>query len=80
MGLYQAFFFLGGGIGAALTAALLAARREGSSAAFNPFYSLDAAPFSDVFLALAVIVVVALLAALGVRSRDAETDAKESAS
>jgi DHA2 family metal-tetracycline-proton antiporter-like MFS transporter len=68
LGLFQALFFLGGGIGAALTAALLAARREGQADALNPLYQLDAAPFSDVFLAIAVVVAAALIAALGLRN------------
>jgi DHA2 family metal-tetracycline-proton antiporter-like MFS transporter/DHA2 family florfenicol/chloramphenicol resistance protein-like MFS transporter len=79
MGLYQSFFFLGGGIGAALTATLLAARREAPSAAFNPLYALDAAPFSDVFFALAAVVVVALFVALGLRHRAPDGGAPASA-
>jgi MFS family permease len=78
MGLYQALFFLGGGIGAALTAALLAARRETPADALNPFYTLDATAFSDVFLALSGAATVALLAALGLRHHAAESAAPAS--
>lgn len=63
LGVYQALFFLGGGIGAAITTAVLAARRAGQAEAVNPLYALDAAPFSDVFLVTTVVVAAALLVA-----------------
>jgi DHA2 family metal-tetracycline-proton antiporter-like MFS transporter/DHA2 family florfenicol/chloramphenicol resistance protein-like MFS transporter len=68
LGIYQGVFFLGGGTGPALVGALLAARREGGDEAINPLYVLDAAPFSDAFLALAFALALALLAAAGLRS------------
>ncbi len=46
----------------------LAARREGNFDALNPLYVLEAAPFSDAFLALTVALLIALVAALGLRS------------
>nr|MBA2346362.1 hypothetical protein [Rubrobacter sp.] len=48
--------------------ALLAARREGEAGAINPLYALDAAPFSDAFLALTFAIVLALVAASWLRS------------
>jgi len=67
LGIYQGAFFLGGGTGPALMGALLAARSEGEAGAINPLYALDAAPFSDVFLALTFAVVIGLLAASRLR-------------
>ncbi len=68
LGIYQGAFFLGGGTGPALIGALLAARREGEAGAINPLYTLDAAPFSDAFLALTFAIVLALVAASWLRS------------
>jgi DHA2 family metal-tetracycline-proton antiporter-like MFS transporter/DHA2 family florfenicol/chloramphenicol resistance protein-like MFS transporter len=68
LGIYQGVFFLGGGTGPALIGAFLAARKEGGAGAINPLYALDAAPFSDAFLALAFAPALALLAAAGLRS------------
>ena len=48
--------------------AFLAARKEAGSDAINPLYNLDVAPFSDAFLAMAVAVILALVAAFGLRS------------
>ena len=71
LGIFQGLFFLGGGTGPALIGAFLAARKEAASEAINPLYTMDAPPFSDAFLAIAVAVVIALLATLGLR-RDTE--------
>jgi len=68
LGIFQGVFFLGGGTGPALIGAFLAARREGGAGAINPLYALDAAPFSDAFLALAFALILALVAASGLRS------------
>ena len=68
LGIFQGVFFLGGGTGPALIGAFLAARREGGAGAINPLYALDAAPFSDAFLALTFALVLALVAASGLRS------------
>jgi len=62
LGIFQGLYFLGGGAGPALIGALLAARREAGSEAINPLHTLDAGPFSDVFLAIAVAVTIPLLA------------------
>jgi len=67
MGIFQGLLFLGGGAGPALIGAFLAARKEASSGAINPLYGLDAAPFSDAFLAMALAVIIALIAAFGLR-------------
>lgn len=68
LGIYQGVFFLGGGTGPALIGALLAARKEGGAGAINPLYALDAAPFSDAFLALTFAVVLALVASSWLRN------------
>lgn len=69
LGIFQGVFFLGGGVGPALIGALLVAREEAAADAINPLYALGAAPFSDAFLAMAVAVILALVATLGLRSR-----------
>jgi MFS transporter, DHA2 family, metal-tetracycline-proton antiporter len=72
LGIFQGIFFLGGGTGPALIGAFLAARQESGSGAINPLYTLDAAAFSDAFLATAVILLLALIAALGLRDKAVE--------
>jgi DHA2 family metal-tetracycline-proton antiporter-like MFS transporter/DHA2 family florfenicol/chloramphenicol resistance protein-like MFS transporter len=67
MGIFAGAFFLGAGTGPALIGAFLAAREEASSEAINPLYTLDAAPFSDAFLAMVLALIVALVAALGLQ-------------
>jgi DHA2 family metal-tetracycline-proton antiporter-like MFS transporter len=67
LGIFNGLFFLGGGTGPAVVGAFLAARREAGADALNPSYTLDAAPFSDSFLLLAIAVVIALAAAFGLR-------------
>jgi DHA2 family metal-tetracycline-proton antiporter-like MFS transporter len=67
MGIFAGASFLGGGTGPALIGALLAAREEAGSGAMNPLYALDAAPFSDAFLAMIVALLIALIAAIGLR-------------
>jgi DHA2 family metal-tetracycline-proton antiporter-like MFS transporter/DHA2 family florfenicol/chloramphenicol resistance protein-like MFS transporter len=68
LGIFQALFFLGAGTGPALVGAFLAARKEGASAALNSLYALDAAPFSDAFLAMATAIILAVVAAFGLRA------------
>jgi DHA2 family metal-tetracycline-proton antiporter-like MFS transporter/DHA2 family florfenicol/chloramphenicol resistance protein-like MFS transporter len=48
--------------------AFLAARTEAGAQAIDPFYTLGAAPFSDAFLLLAVALLIALVASLGIPS------------
>jgi EmrB/QacA subfamily drug resistance transporter len=67
LGIFQGALFLGAGTGPAVIGALLAAREEAGSRAINPLYSLDAAPFSDAFLAMTVVVILTLMAALELR-------------
>ena len=67
MGIFAGAFFLGAGTGPALIGAFLAAREEAGSGAINPLYTLDAAPFSDAFLAMVLALLAALIAALGLR-------------
>jgi DHA2 family metal-tetracycline-proton antiporter-like MFS transporter/DHA2 family florfenicol/chloramphenicol resistance protein-like MFS transporter len=69
LGIYQGIFFLGGGTGPAIIGAFLAARREGGAQALNPFYTLDAAPFSDAFLLLGLALLLALAAPFGLKKR-----------
>jgi predicted MFS family arabinose efflux permease len=68
LGIFQGAFFLGGGTGPAVIGAFLAARKEAVSEAINPLYALDAAPFSDAFLAIAIALIITLAAAFGLRS------------
>ena len=65
LGIQQGIFFLGGGTGPAVVGAFLAARREGGTQALNPFYALDAAPFSDAFLLLSLALLLAFVAFFG---------------
>jgi MFS transporter, DHA2 family, metal-tetracycline-proton antiporter len=68
LGIFHGALFLGAGTGPAVIGAFLAARKEAGSDAINPLYNLDVAPFSDAFLAMAVAVILALVAAFGLRS------------
>jgi DHA2 family metal-tetracycline-proton antiporter-like MFS transporter/DHA2 family florfenicol/chloramphenicol resistance protein-like MFS transporter len=68
LGIFQGIFFLGGGTGPALIGAFLAARGESGAGAFNPLYGLDAAPFSDAFLATGMVLIFALIATLWLRN------------
>ena len=77
LGIYQGLFFLGGGTGPAIIGAFLAARREAGGQALNPFYTLDAAPFSDAFLLLSLGLLLALIAFLGLSKGTAVGKPKE---
>lgn len=65
LGIYQMFFFLGGGFGPAIGAAFLSLRQQAGSGGLNPLYSMGAAPFSDAFLLLALGLVGGLAASFG---------------
>jgi MFS transporter, DHA2 family, metal-tetracycline-proton antiporter len=67
MGIFAGAFFLGAGTGPALIGAFLASREEAGSGAINPLYAFDAAAFSDAFLAMVPALLVALVAASGLR-------------
>jgi MFS transporter, DHA2 family, metal-tetracycline-proton antiporter len=72
LGIFNGAFFLGGGTGPAVIGAFLAARKEADAGALNPLYVLDAAAYSDAFLALALALLISLVAALGLRSTTAK--------
>lgn len=67
MGIFSGAFFLGSGTGPALIGAFLAARQEAGLGAINPLYTQGAPPFSDAFLAVGAVALVALVAAIGLR-------------
>ncbi|MEV0385594.1 MFS transporter [Nonomuraea sp. NPDC050643] len=68
LGILQGAQFLGAGAGPALFGVLVTARREGGGAALNPLYpGHEGAAFSDVFLAMAGVVVLALIVAFRMR-------------
>ena len=69
IGIFQGLLFLGGGVGPALAGAFLAAREAAGAVAINPLYALDAAAFSDVFLALGLAPLMALIATAGLHGR-----------
>jgi MFS family permease len=68
LGIYQMIFFLGGGFGPAVAATFLAFRHEAGSGALNPLYTLDAASFSDAFLLVSAVSILAFAASFGLRS------------
>jgi MFS transporter, DHA2 family, metal-tetracycline-proton antiporter len=72
LGIFNGAFFLGGGTGPAVIGAFLAARKEADAGALNPLYALDAAAYSDAFLALTLALLISLVAALGLRSTSAK--------
>lgn len=77
MGIFAGAFFLGAGTGPALIGAFLAAREEAGFSAINPLYTLDAAPFSDAFLAMIPALIVALIATLGLKGGIKANDQRE---
>jgi DHA2 family metal-tetracycline-proton antiporter-like MFS transporter len=68
LGIFNGAFFLGGATGPAVIGAFLAARKDAEAGALNPLYALDAAAYSDAFLALTLALLISLVAALGLRS------------
>lgn len=60
LGIFQGSLFLGAGTGAGMMGVFLSARKE-AMAPINPLYVLDAIPYSDVFLAVTVAVICALV-------------------
>ena len=69
LGIFQLIFFLGGGFGTAIVATFLSFRQDVGGAAINPLYTLEAAPFSDAFLLIALAATVALVATVGIKQR-----------
>lgn len=68
VGIFQGAQFLGAGVGPALFATLVASRSATGSGAVNPLYSGSANAYSDAFLGLAALSVVAIMAAVGMRA------------
>lgn len=66
VGIFQGSLYLGAGIGAGMVGALLSARRD-AVRAWNPFYTLEAISYSDAFLAATVTLIIALIAAYGLK-------------
>lgn len=67
MGLFSGATFMGGGIGAAIIGAWLNARQDANAGALNPLYSGDANAWSDAFLAVIAMVLIALLIVVSLR-------------
>ncbi|MFS0838854.1 MFS transporter [Paenibacillus sp. 1P03SA] len=68
LGIFQGALFLGAGTGASVIGAFLAARKENAHGPLNPFYVLNAAPYSDAFLVIAAAVVIALVFSAGLQN------------
>jgi DHA2 family metal-tetracycline-proton antiporter-like MFS transporter len=70
LGLFQGAMFLGGGAGAAVLSAVVTAR-TGAAQGWNPLHDGSAVNYSDGFLVIAAVAVVAMLlvARLPARSR-----------
>lgn len=70
-GIYQLFFFLGAGSGAAVFGAVLTARQGIDASALNPLYhgSRAIAAYSDAYLVACTAVVLALIALSGLTPR-----------
>jgi DHA2 family metal-tetracycline-proton antiporter-like MFS transporter len=70
LGILQGAQFLGAGTGPALFGVLVTARQQSGNDAVNPLYpGHEGAAFSDAFLAMAVVVVLALIVAFRMRSQ-----------
>jgi DHA2 family metal-tetracycline-proton antiporter-like MFS transporter len=68
LGILQGAQFLGAGTGPALFGVLVTGRQQSGSGAINPLYSAhEGAAFSDAFLAMAAVAVLALIVALRMR-------------
>lgn len=74
MGLVTGISFLGGGAGAALIGAFLAARQNIDSPALLPYYAYNAPAYSDSFLAILLIVIVGLIASFWVSNKRYQAD------
>lgn len=68
LGILQGVQFLGAGTGPAVFGVLVSARQQSGAAAVNPFYNgHEGAAYSDVFLAMAAVVVLTLIVASRMR-------------
>ena len=68
VGIFQGAQFLGAGAGPAVFGVLVAARQTSDTGPINPFYTGEASAYSDPFLTLTLITVLAALAALRLRN------------
>jgi MFS transporter, DHA2 family, metal-tetracycline-proton antiporter len=76
LGILQGAQFLGAGTGPALFGVLVSARQQSGSGAVNPLYSgHEGAAYSDVFLAMAVVVILTLIVASRMRPAAAPSHA-----
>ncbi|MGP4100843.1 MFS transporter [Nonomuraea sp. KM90] len=72
IGILQGAQFLGAGTGPALLGALVTARQQSGAGAVNPLFpGHEGAAYSDAFLAMAAVVVLALVVAVRMRPRAA---------
>ncbi|MBB4935576.1 MFS family permease [Lipingzhangella halophila] len=67
VGIFQGAQFLGAGAGPALFGVLLSARHTSGDSAVNPLYTSTAPAYSDTFLSLTAVTVLAMIAALQLR-------------
>lgn len=67
LGLMSGSAFMGGGIGAAITSVWLNTRQDADAGALNPFYTGDANAWSDGFLPVVAMILIALAIARTVR-------------
>ena len=67
LGILQGAQFLGAGTGPALFGVLVSARERSGGDALNPLHAHDGAAFSDAFLAMAAVSVLALVVAFRMR-------------
>jgi DHA2 family metal-tetracycline-proton antiporter-like MFS transporter len=74
MGLVTGISFLGGGAGAALIGAFLAARQSFDVPALLPYYAYNAPPFSDSFLAIMPIVAIGIIASFWISNKPYQSD------
>src|SRR5690606_18937198 len=74
MGLVTGISFLGGGAGAALIGAFLAARQSFDAPALLPYYAYNAPPFSDSFLAIMPIVAIGIIASFWISNKPYQSD------
>jgi DHA2 family metal-tetracycline-proton antiporter-like MFS transporter/DHA2 family florfenicol/chloramphenicol resistance protein-like MFS transporter len=69
LGLMSGSAFMGGAMGAAITSVWLDTRQDAGDGALNPLYTGDAAPWSDAFLLIALMLGISLAIATTVRFR-----------
>ncbi|WP_147916995.1 MFS transporter [Ruania zhangjianzhongii] len=71
IGIFQSAQFLGAGVGPAVFGVLLSWRQTGSNETVNPMATTAAPAYSDVFLLLALLSLIAVVPALRLRTRAA---------